>query len=260
MVNCGRSNSTDSKVSNQSQFEWDFSEQKKYVYSYTQTSISENKMGKDRSIDKNKMEGIGFLNVRIKENNLSDISLTDIKMKITMFNEDSTPKDTNSQELPPVVAQDMKPDGSFESSNGNILFDYLFPLPNKKLEKGDFAEIPMQMPFNANGSMLSVKGQNTLNFVDYKELKGRNCAVLKGEIDISKLDTPRELKGNYQCTTTGNATYYFDLDNGCFVESDINMDIHIVMDTETPENENSGMYMEIKSHDTYKIRLENIVE
>lgn len=262
LVSCGSENSKSTETGNsiESQFKWDFSRQRKFVYSFSQTVNGENKMDKDRPTEKTYMTGVGNLNVRVKENNLADLSLTDIEMKMIMFNEDGTPRDTMTQKAPTNVVQDMKSDGSFGDSNTDILFDMLFPLPNKNLEKGESDEIPMQMPFNANGSKLFSKGQNTLTFTGYEEIEGRNCAVLKGVIDISKLDVPEELKGEYECSTTGNATYYFDLENGYYVGADIEMIMDVMMDSETENEDDFGMFMKMKSDNVYKIRLEEIEE
>ncbi|MCB0798604.1 MAG: hypothetical protein KDB85_13385 [Chitinophagales bacterium] len=261
-ASCGNGNTKSNKAenSNESQFQWDFSKQRIFIYSFSQTVNGENKMDKDRPAAKTYITGVGHLNVRVKENNLADLSLTDIEMKMILFNEDGTPRDTMTQKAPTNVVQDMKPDGSFGDSNTDILFDMLFPLPNKNLEKGDSDKIPMQMPFNVNGSRLYSKGQNTLTFTGYEEIEGRNCAVLKGVIDISKLDIPEELKGEYECSTTGNATYYFDLENGFYVAADIQMLMDVMMDSETENEDDFGMFMKMKSDNVYKIRLEEIEE
>ncbi|WP_070138499.1 hypothetical protein [Crocinitomix algicola] len=262
LASCGSDNSKSTKTenSNETQFQWDFSKQRKFIYSFSQTVNGENKMGKDRPAEKTYMTGIGHLNVRVKENNLADLSLTGIEMQIIIFNEDGTPRDTMTQKAPANVVQDMKPDGSFSDGNADILFDMLFPLPNKDLEKGDSDEIPMKMPFNVNGSRLYSKGQNTLTFKGFKEIEGRNCAVLKGIINVSKLDVPEELKGDYECSSTGNATYYFDLENGYYVGADIQMVMDVMVDSETENEEDFGMFMKMKSDNVFKIRLEKIEE
>ena len=262
LASCGNGNtkSTETENLNEYQFKWNFSKKRKFIYSFSQIVNGENKMDKDRPADKTYMTGLGHLNVRVKENNLADLSLTDIEMKMIMFNEDGTPRDTMTQKAPANVVQDMKPNGSFGDSNTDILFDMLFPLPNKSLEKGDSDEIPMKMPFNANGSRLFSKGQNTLTFIGYEDIEGRNCAVLKGVIDISQLDVPEELNGEYGCSTTGNATYYFDLENRFYVGADIHMIMNVMMDSESENEDDFGMYMKMKSDNVYKIRLKKIEE
>lgn len=262
LASCGNesSNPNHTKKSTEAEFQWDFSKQRKFIYSFSQTVNSENKMNKDRPAEKTYMTGAGHLNVRVKENNLADLSLTDIEMQMIMYNEEGIIRDTITQKASPNVGQDMKPDGRFGDSNTDFLFTMLFPLPNKNLDKGESDKIPMQMPFNANGSRLFAKGQNTLTFKGYKEIGGRKCVLLEGVIDISQLDIPEELKGKYGCSTTGNATYYFDLDNGYYVGADIKIILDVMMDTETEDEDSLGMYMKMKSDNVYKIRLEKIEE
>ena len=83
---------------------------------------------------------------------------------------------------------------------------------------------------------------------------------LNSNIDISKLDVPEELKGEYECSITGNATYYFDLENGYYVGADIQMVMDVMMDSESETEDNFGMFMKMKSDNVYKIRLEKIEE
>ncbi|NQY07037.1 MAG: hypothetical protein HRT68_12835 [Flavobacteriaceae bacterium] len=261
-ASCGNGNTKSAKAenSNEFQFQWDFSKQRKFIYSFSQIVNGENKMDKERPSDKTYTKGLGQLNVRVKENNLADISLTDIEMQMIDYDQEGNPRDTMTQKVPNTVVQDMKPDGSFGDSNTDILFDMLFPLPNKNLDEGDSDEIPMQMPFSTNGSRLFAKGQNTLTFAGYEEIEGRNCAVLKGVIDISELDIPEELKGEYECSTTGSATYYFYLEDGYYTGADIKMVMDVMMDTETENEDDFGMFMKMKSDNVFKIRLEKIVE
>ena len=262
LASCGNknSNSTETTSSNNSQFEWDFSEKKKFVYSFSQTTDGENKMDKDRPADKSYMTGNGYLNIRAKENYLADLSLTDIEMKMVNFNSDGTPRDTTTQKAPAYVVQDMKPDGSFKVKNVNILFNMILPLPSNNLEKGESEEIALQVPFNFNGSYLNSKGQNTLTFIGFENIDNRNCAVLTGVIDISRLDIPEEIEGEYKSSTTGKGTYYFDLENGFYVGADVEVNKYIMMDSETDKEDDFGMYAEMKSTDIIKIRLVKIEE
>ena len=83
---------------------------------------------------------------------------------------------------------------------------------------------------------------------------------LMDEIDISNLDVPEELKGEYECSTLGNATYYFDLENRYYVGADIKMVMNVMMDSETENEDDFGMFMKMKSDNIFKIRLEKIEE
>ena len=263
IISCGSNDAKKENKNNNSEnaeFIWDFSKKKKFIYSYSQTVNGTNKMDKDRPADKSLMNGKGYLNVRVKENNLAALSLTDLEIDMIMFNENGTPKDTMSNKTPATVIQDMKPNGSFTDPNSNVMFDLLFPLPASDLKVGESDKISMQIPFNANGSRLFSKGFNELTFKGYETIEGRKCAVLKGKIDISELEIPEELKGEYKSSTTGLATYYFDLKNHYYVGADIQMLMEVMMDSETEDENDFGMFMEMTSDNVFKIRLEKIEE
>jgi hypothetical protein len=244
--------------SKNTEFIWNLSEEKKYTYSYSQTVKVENKRSQSGPVSKSFMTGNGNLYVRVRPDSLADLSLANIKMKMIMFNDDGSPRDTVTHVAPTNVVQGMKPNGNFSQANTDILFDVLLPLPSRDLKKDESDKIPLKMPFNANGSLLLVEGFNTLTFTGFKMIKGRNCAVLKGKIDISNLEIPEELKGEYKSSTIGNATYYFDLKDHCYVGADINMVMTVMMNTESDDPNDFGMYMNMKSDNVFKIRLESV--
>lgn len=251
-------NQTETSDQTETKFKWDLSQPKKIVYSFLQESVNKDKSSKDREFDESYMEAKGDLNVRVKEDETADLSLTDVKMKIVTTDFDGNPRDTTSREMPRKVIQGMKTDGSFGDSNTDIMFKILLPLPKTNLDKGESDKIPMQMPFNANGSRLFAKGFNTLTYEGTETLEGRECAVLKGDIDISKMDVPEELSGEYDLSTTGTATYYFDIENQIYVGADIKLVMKAMMDTETVKDDDFGMYMNMINDNTFNIRLKRI--
>lgn len=260
LISCGISNnnSDQNSTNNENDFVWDFSQPKKYIYTYWQEVDLTNNMDKDMPADKSKIIGNGFLNVRVKENNLADLSLTDLKTDMILFDDNGKVKDTMSNTVPALVIQDMKPNSTFGNDNHNLIFDLIFPLPTKKLKIGEKDKIPMETPFNANGSILSVKGFNTLEFIRMKIFEGKEVAVLKGNIDISDLEIPEELSGTYKSSSIGKGTYYFDLKNQYFIGADIQMTLKFMMDTETDEKDDMGMFADMQSDNKFKIRLEKI--
>ncbi len=260
LISCGTSkNSSDQKSTiDQNDFVWDFSQPKKYIYTYWQEVDVTNNMDKDMQADKSKIIGNGYLNVRVKENNLADLSLTDLKMDMIMFDDNGKAKDTMSNTAPASVIQDMKPNSTFGNDNHNFIFDLIFPLPKKKLKVGEKDKIPMEMPFNTNGSKLSVKGFNTLEFVGMEKYEGKEVAILKGNIDITNLEIPEELNGTYKSSSIGKGTYYFDIENQYFVGAELQMTMKILIDTETSEKDDMGMFADMQSDNKFKIRLEKI--
>lgn len=257
LIGCANQNNK----SEQKTFVWDFSKKKNYIYSYSQTVASESKIGKDQPVNKSRIIGNGNLNVRVKENNLADLSLTNLKMDMIMFNENGIPEDTISNTAPASVIKDMKPNGTFEADNRNIIFDLVFPLPSKKLKVGEQDKIPMRMPFSVNGLSLFMKGYHTLEFVGMENIDGKKCAVLKGKIDISNLEIPEGLNGTCKGSSIGNGKYYFDLENQYFVGADIQLTMATTMELEPQKDSNMGiMYTSMKSENEFKIRLEKIEE
>ena len=247
--------------SENSEFIWDFSTKKKFVYSYSQTVNGANKSAENSLPDKSFDSVEGFLNIRVKDSNLADLSLVELNSKQVVLDDEGKPTgDTISNEVPATIIPDMNENGRFLDQNANIMFDILFPLPSKDLKLGESNNIPMQMPFNTNGTRLFSKGFNTLRFEGFETIKERKCAVIKGKIDISELDIPEELKGEYGSKTTGNATYYFDLENHYYVGADIKLVMEILMDFGTEDKNDIGMYTELISENTIKVRLEKIEE
>ena len=239
---------------------WDFSHKKTYSYSYQQNVKNQNTFRRDQSPDKSKIIGNGNLNVWVKDNDHADLSLTNLKMDMITFDEHGEARDTISNDAPPSVIHGMKPNGSFESNSHNVIFDLIFPLPHKNLSIGESDKIPLQMPYNAGGTELFVKGFNTIEYVGNEMLNSKDCAVLKGKIDISNLEIPEELDGIYKGEAIGNATYYFDLKNRCFAEVDLQIDIKILIDTEASAIDTKGIYGNIESENEFKIRLDDITE
>lgn len=263
LASCGNEElPNESKDSNakKTNFIWDFNTKRKFIYSYSQTVNGTNKMDKDRPADKTSVNGKGYLNIGVKENNLADLSLTDLEIDLIIFNEEGTPRDTMSYKAPATVVQDMKPNGSFNVPNSNIMFDLLFPLPSKDLKIGESDKISMKIPFNANGSRLFSKGFNVLTFKGYGTIEGIECAVLEGKLNVSKLKVPEELKGEYKSSTTGLGTYYFDLKNHYYVGADIQILMEVMMDSETDDENDLGMFMKMTGDNIFKIRLEKIEE
>lgn len=256
LASCGNQN--DKSV--QTEFTWDFSKQKKYIYSYSQIVSSDIQMEKNEGITNTKSIGNGDLNVRVKQNNLADISLTNLKMDMIRFDENGIANDTMSNTAPTMVIQNMKSNGTFDRDNHNIIFDYMFALPTKNLIVGEKEKIPMKMPFNANGANLTVKGFNSLEFVGMENFEGKECAVLKGKIKVSDLEIPEELDGTYKSSSIGNGTYYFDLKDRYFVGADIKVTMTIMMDTETDKPDDMGMFGNMVSDNEFKIRFKSIEE
>ncbi len=226
-------------------FQWNFDSNSKYLYSFSQITNSENKMKKDEKNNKSYISGNGKLVINGKSKNLADLSFEDIEVKLKNDFSNDTITDTQSNS----IIQDLQSNGTFQmTSTANDFVRVLLPLPNKKLSIGDTCRIPLNVPYNINGSLISSKGFNTLTFSNYEEINGHKCAVLKGKINVSKLDLPDNFEGNYQLSEIGNGTYHFDIEKGCYIKSKVKFDLTTLAD-------NEDLYMSSNSSNEYEINF-----
>lgn len=204
-------------------FRWDFSKKNIHTYSYEQEVINKTELGVDAGSEmsdpEQSMSAKGSLLIKSQADGTAELVLKDMKasMKIS-FNKTDDPK-TMEQEMPPFVVQGMKEDGTgaFGDSSQDMLLKLIFPLPTKTLKVGESVDVPAQMPFNAMGSQLQVKGRSRITLTKYMLIGNRTCAQLNVDIDISDLKVPSELEGEYLCSTKGSAVFFFDISSRTFV-------------------------------------------
>ena len=99
---------TTSKQTNE-KFIWDFTNPKKYSYTFKQTAETISKLAQNDTPSFSKSEINGLINVVVKKENTADFSLTDATTTFTTFNNDGKIKDTISQALPPSVIENIQP-------------------------------------------------------------------------------------------------------------------------------------------------------
>jgi len=189
-------NTPDSK---EDQFIWDFSTNKKYVYSFNQKStVIFNDIAKGY-IDEMPMDMTAKLNISVKDEQYADLSLTEVMMS------KKTTLDTIDEliESPSMVIQDMDSKGKFKTENQNMLFKLMLPLPSKHLHVGESDFTELEVPFTTHGSVLFSKGGTTLPYVKDTIVDGQSLALMAAITDISDIDIPEELTGTYKMSTTG---------------------------------------------------------
>lgn len=236
-------------------FVWDFSSAKNLTYEYKQQVKNTNVMAEGESPMIMTMGAEGKLIVQIKEDNSADILMTNLFGTMVELDENGEEKNSFSSEFPEQKIQGMDSLGNFDNENQDVLFDLLFPIPPNKMSNGDVEDIAISFPFNANGRLLNVEGFNSLEMIGYESVEGQGCAVLEGNIDISDLEIPDDVKGEYDAHCSGKGTYYFDTKNGHYVGADLEFDMYVFMNTEG--NGMLDMYMEMKSENLINFRLES---
>lgn len=221
---------------------WDFSGNKVYPFDFSQKIIMKNEMddmfgNETRQPSTQNMEGYGKLSLKSEGNNVARFVLEDLTMSMEIDIPDSDESKVMKSQAPPIVIQGIKEDGSMKLGNSSqeLLFKTLFPLPPNPLTIGESVSVPAQMPFNVMGSLLHVTGNSKIKLVDYVQINGKTCAKLQTEIDISTLNVPEELKGNYKCQVKGRSMFYFNIEDRHFMSGRVAMLMSMRVEAPTPK-------------------------
>lgn len=179
----------------------------------------------------------GSLLIKSQGDGTANLVLEDVKMSMKMHLGEEEKPGTMEQTIPPVVVQGMNEDGSgsFGCSSQDVLLQLLFPLPTKPLKVGEFVDVPAQMPFNVWGSLLQVEGRSRITLTRYVRIGKRTCAQLDVDIDISDLNVPSELEGEYGCSAKGASVFYFDVAGRRFVSGTVAVLMQITVDAPLPK-------------------------
>jgi len=228
-------------------FRWDFSKANVvHTYAYEQEVRNRSDMGSSfgggSGDTGQEMSAKGALLIKSQGDGTASLVLKDMKMSMKMNAGGGEEPKTMEQAMPPVVVQGMKEDGSgsFGNSSQDMLLKMLFPLPSGSLGVGESFDVPSQMPFNAMGSMLQVKGRTRITLARYVKIGKRTCAQLDVDTDISKLKVPPELNGEYKCSTKGTSVFYFDVANRSFVSGTIALIMQFSIDAPMPRMKMPG--------------------
>ncbi len=227
-------------------FRWDFSKTN-LVHTFTfeqevrsKTAMRQTLVDKPGGMEQ-EMSAKGLLLIKSQGDSTAEFVLKDIKMSMKMDMGEDEPK-TMGQQMPPFVVQGMKEDGSgsFGNSSQDMLLKMVFPLPPKSLKVGESVDVPAQMPFNAMGSMLKVTGRSCITLTQYVKIGDRTCAQLDVDTDISKIKVPKELEGEYECSTKGTSVFYFDVANRSFVSGTVALLMQFSIDAPMPQIDITG--------------------
>ena len=207
---------------------WDFSDAKVYPYDFIQTTAVMNQMSdmlgnESGHINRQTMNSKGTLSLKSEQNSSARFVLENLTVDLEFKRPGSNDTENRQMQAPPMVIQGMKEDGSMEMGNSSqeLLLKTLFPIPPIPLHVGESAIVPTNMPFNANGSLLHVTGAAEIQLVEYVEIGGKTCAKLQTDIDISELNVPAEIKGDYKCQVKGRSVFYFNMEDRHFISGKV---------------------------------------
>ena len=230
-------------------FIWNFNSQNNYVYSYEQitSSITEWR-GQFENIDTSQIISRGNIEIKSKGDDKADF-VQNLKVEIEAFNDshDDMPIQT-------LVIPGMNENGNFEPKrqSSDIMSDLIFALPSIDLKIGEEEKKVVEIPFNIMGSPLYIKGYSNLRYL--KDIRP-NVALISSEFKIDKLEVPKEIKGEFNCSFVGEAEFEFNYKNNYF-ESTM-LDLRIKMKTKYNPGVSSLGVMEntMESNSKYKIVL-----
>jgi hypothetical protein len=218
-------------------FRWDFSGDEVHAYAYSHQVKMRGLIGfaHAATVDSDsEAHAKGRWLIKGKGDATADIVMTDLKMTIKPNPDLGDEQDTTQMTIPTMVVQGLQEDGSLSTrpTSQEMLMKLLFPLPPDPLNVGESVDVPMKMPFNAMGSLLEVRGRSRITLSKYVKVADRTCARFETDIDISQLDLPEEVEGEYECFIRGLSVFYFDPGERCFVAGD--MALLMVMSSDTP--------------------------
>ena len=198
---------------------WDFSGKAVYAYDFYEKEVNTAKMLSMEDSMEQDGEGTATLLLKSQGDHTAVMVLKDLKLKalVTGIGE-GAPKKVE-EEPPDITVEGMGEDGSIDPDKlpEGSQFEGLFPLPKKPLNVGESVEMPEDVPFNVAESTLHAKGVTIITLTKYVTIDGHVCAKLVAATDITELDVPGSLEGDYRIFVKGKAVFYFDLESKRFV-------------------------------------------
>lgn len=206
-----------------SDLKWNFSAGADYNYVYRQTIL--NKIQMPEFMDQGNQEYSpemtlqGDLTVRSRGDGSADLFIRNLSVTGEM----ASPYDPSplyfEQQYAGYVIQGMNEWGMLPHA-GNSYEESMnlnFALPDRPVRKNQAVDFPARIYFNVTGSRLIVTGTNRVTLVGYKQVGPYRCAKIKSDFEISTVDIPPELEGEYAISLQGSSICYFDIDNQCYV-------------------------------------------
>lgn len=127
-------------------------------------------------------------------------------------------------QLPDMFVRGLKSDGTIDGEIGEgmqLFYTEMLPIPTKDLKIGESIKLPAQMPMNAFGSQIMIKGYQKLTLKSIEE----NLYTFENDILINEYDIPEDVQQEHQHEIKGTGEYTFDIEKGYFTKAEVEMKI-----------------------------------
>lgn len=127
-------------------------------------------------------------------------------------------------QLPDMFVRGLKSDGTIEgeiSEAMQLFYTGILPIPTQDLKVGESVKIPAQMPMNAFGSQIMLKGYQTLTLTSIEA----NLYKFENDILINEYDIPEDVTQKHQHEVKGKGEYIFDTEKGYFTKAEVEIKI-----------------------------------
>lgn len=200
---------------------WDFSTDEVFSFQFDQTVYMTSDMGRKpegSDPDGSVSTSSGEILVKSLGNGLARVVFQN--MESTMEIQTSEGPQTMSQKLPVKVVGEINETGRGAESakQRNLPTDDMFPLPGKPIRLGESVVYPVNLPFNAMGSLLYVRGEEKITLTGFVLRDSRLCAQLDVAQEVKDLTVPPEIEGDYYFSKIQTARAFFDIERKRFVE------------------------------------------
>jgi hypothetical protein len=216
---------------------WDFSDDALHVFDYYQEVVMQVEMMMvDKNVE-NRTVGEGTILLQSAGDRMAMFEMKAMNLQMTSSVDGQNQTLPPMPETPPMRIPGVTEDGRMPGADSSteLLVRFLFPLPDKPLDVGQSADVPMSMPFGTTGGVLPVTGRMRITLDGYVTIDGQTCARLLTDTDISTIDVPKGMEGTYRCAIKGKGVLYFDLKRRSFVSGTLAMMMSIRAAMPLPE-------------------------
>jgi len=216
---------------------WDFSDDALHAFDYYQEVVMQVQMMMMDENAENRMVGEGTVLLQSAGDRTAMFVMKDMNLQMTSSVDGQNQTLPPMPETPPVRMPGVTEDGRMPGaeSSAELLVRFLFPLPDKPLDVGQSADVPMSMPMGTTGGVLPVTGRMRITLDGYVTIDGQTCARLVTDTDISTIDVPKGMEGTYLFALKGKGVLYFDLDRRSFVSGTLALMMSMRVATPIPE-------------------------